>query len=1156
MKCRNYSMTITAIVLLEFIAGNPAHGQYIQQGVKLLGAGVVGAAGRGSSVAVSQHGNAALVGGPGDNNRTGAMWFYTRTNGVWTIGGTKIVPSGAAVGHFFGVSVGLSGDGLTAIGGSAGEGAWIFSRSGSVWTEQGHLVNPLLPNGETVGGIVAISGDGTTAMVSGTSAILTGTGELIPEAVWVFSKSGNLWTQQGPPILADSGHFPINISLSYDGNTAAVSSEDDGLFAWSPQHVYRKVFRVFTRSNGIWSQQGPRLTLDWQFQYNNSSSTGLSMSSDGNTVVIGDPSDALDASTGNGTGATFVFTRKAGVWTQEAKLVGTGGIGPYLAQGYAVAIAGDSSKIIVGGYGDDLTVGLGESVGASWIFAKSGGVWSQVGDKLVGSGAIGRPSQGTAVAFSKDGTTAIVGGPGDNNNYGASWIFVEAPLAVIRPVTSEVVLAGEPYDIQWQTTGIDSIKIGYSLDSGKTYQDVVSSIAANQNHYTWIFPDTLSTRCKVRISDVADSTTSALSGRFRLKGYVLTRINSSGDYEAFSTEKHGWSFKNDSLSMWPSSWWSQFDYAHGNDPNTGKPYFLPFLRQSAVTAPSDYSDWPLFVDAFQKQYCFKFGGWVTTKALEFWVSNTRREFKGTCSGFAISSLIAFTNPEALRDSFPTIGSFDNLRQLPLNDERRKIINQLSWHQSDAEHERNAMQQKTATPRQTLAQLKSMLHAEHPDPGFLGMLIPRLSIAHAIDAFKLTIEDRALGRYWLKVYDSNEPTATGKSFLIDSSANTWSANPTLTFSDGLFLEDPVSTYLRHPRLPGTNGTVTAAQSRMSSQLSGEHPAGTATAGELYVFTSPRASTAITNANGESIGFADSIIIDAMPGAMPIVPVTGSYAPPVGYVVPNGTYTARLGSFGDSVAYCRIFGDSASYCYGRSDATPSQSDNVRLADGFSIGNGDNALKHMNFRTIVPRDSIELTFDINNVSASPGDSLKLRELMHSDLLIANYGVGKTYDLDLYLGSPTRAGRFSHPSVPLNSNSSHRIVPPWNDLATQPVKILIDSHNSGTFDDSIFVSNRTTGTGGLLSPEMPGEFRLDQNYPNPFNPSTTIRYGLPHKTAVQLTVYNTLGQSVSTLVNGEQEAGYHEVKFEGSGLSSGVYFYRLRAGDFVETKRLLLLR
>lgn len=87
-------------------------------------------------------------------------------------------------------------------------------------------------------------------------------------------------------------------------------------------------------------------------------------------------------------------------------------------------------------------------------------------------------------------------------------------------------------------------------------------------------------------------------------------------------------------------------------------------------------------------------------------------------------------------------------------------------------------------------------------------------------------------------------------------------------------------------------------------------------------------------------------------------------------------------------------------------------------------------------------------------------------------------------------------------------------------------------------------------------GSFNLSQNYPNPFNPSTTIRYGLPGRAHVTLSMFNTLGQQVGTLVNETQEAGYHDVLFNGAGLASGVYVYRLQAGDFVQTKKLLILR
>ena len=88
------------------------------------------------------------------------------------------------------------------------------------------------------------------------------------------------------------------------------------------------------------------------------------------------------------------------------------------------------------------------------------------------------------------------------------------------------------------------------------------------------------------------------------------------------------------------------------------------------------------------------------------------------------------------------------------------------------------------------------------------------------------------------------------------------------------------------------------------------------------------------------------------------------------------------------------------------------------------------------------------------------------------------------------------------------------------------------------------------------PTKFTLEQNYPNPFNPSTTIRYGLPARTHVTMTIYNALGQQVAELVNGEVDAGNHDVKFEGSNLASGVYFYRLTAGEHADSKKLILMK
>jgi photosystem II stability/assembly factor-like uncharacterized protein len=93
-------------------------------------------------------------------------------------------------------------------------------------------------------------------------------------------------------------------------------------------------------------------------------------------------------------------------------------------------------------------------------------------------------------------------------------------------------------------------------------------------------------------------------------------------------------------------------------------------------------------------------------------------------------------------------------------------------------------------------------------------------------------------------------------------------------------------------------------------------------------------------------------------------------------------------------------------------------------------------------------------------------------------------------------------------------------------------------------------------LDHSLPRAFILVQNYPNPFNPSTTIRYGVPHRSHVTLMVFNPLGQTIAELVNGDIDAGFHEVQFNATNLASGVYFYRLQTGDFSQTRKLCVIR
>ena len=379
--------------------------QFSQQ-AELKGMAATGAAQEGHSVSLSSDGNTAIIGGQADNGNTGAAWVFTRSGGVWAQQGNKLVGMGATGAAQQGHSVSVSSDGNTAIvGGLTDNGntgaAWVFTRSGVVWTQQGNkLVGMGATGAAQQGSAVSLSSDGNTAVVGGWAD----DGNI--GAVWVFTRSGGVWTQQGNKLIgmgavgaAGQGRF---VSLSADGSTAIVSGlGDNGNLgaAW-----------VFTRNGGVWSQQGNKLVGMGATGVAEQGSS-VSLSSDGNTAIVGGLADD-----GN-IGAVWVFTRSASVWSQQGnKLVGTGAIGG-AEQGRSVSLSSNGNTTIVGGLSDN------GNIGAAWIFTRSGGVWTQQGNKLVGSGATGAAQQGRSVSLSSDGSTAIIGGPGNNGNIGAAWVY-------------------------------------------------------------------------------------------------------------------------------------------------------------------------------------------------------------------------------------------------------------------------------------------------------------------------------------------------------------------------------------------------------------------------------------------------------------------------------------------------------------------------------------------------------------------------------------------------------------------------------------------------------------------------------------------------------------------------------------------------------------
>ena len=397
-----------AIAVLNLFWFANANAQFVQQGNKLVGTGYVGpTVWQGYFVALSSDGNTALVGGREDNTGAGCAWVCTRLGNTWTQQGSKLVGTGAVGNAGQGCGVALSADGNTAIVGGANDNtgagaAWIFTRVGSTWSQQGaKLVGTGAVGNAFQGYAVALSSDGNTAIIGGYQDN-TNAG-----AAWIFTRVGNTWSQQGAKLVGTgnvgNAQQAVSVALSSDGNTALIGAWGDNINAGACW--------VFTRVGNTWTQQGSKLAGNGAIG-NAHQGYAVALSSDGNTALEGGYSDNTNA------GAAWVFTRIGNTWTQQGlKLVGLGAVGNAW-QGISTALSSDGNTALIGGYHDNA------DKGAAWAFTRIGNTWYQQGPKLVGTGAVGNAQQGNSVALSSNGNTALSGAASDNAALGATWVFV------------------------------------------------------------------------------------------------------------------------------------------------------------------------------------------------------------------------------------------------------------------------------------------------------------------------------------------------------------------------------------------------------------------------------------------------------------------------------------------------------------------------------------------------------------------------------------------------------------------------------------------------------------------------------------------------------------------------------------------------------------
>ncbi len=449
----------------------------------------------GASVSLSSDGNTALIGAYGTSDSgtlaNGAAYIFTRSGGVWTQQ-TKLLASDKADSDEFGISVSLSSDGNTALVGADREddgsttdngAAYIFIRSGGVWTQQAKFLASDKDDSDEFGISVSLSSDGNTAIVGADREDDGAT--TVNGAVYVFTRSGGVWTEQGKLLASDKAstdYFGRSVSLDSDGNIALIGAHFESDSGTSNNGaVY-----VFTRSGGVWTEQAKLLASDKANQ--DLFGGSVSLNGDGSTAIIGAYNEDDSGTTNNG--AAYIFTRSGSVWTQQAKLLASDKANSDQF-GYSVSLSSDGNAALISARGDSEGVTTGN--GAAYIFTRTGGVWTQQA-KLFAADKASSDAFSHSVSLSNDGNTVLIGAiyedDGGATNNGAAYVFTDVlpptptptstPTSTLTP-TPSVTPTLTPSNTATLTATYTNTPVLPRPDTIGVYKDGVFSLR-NQNN--------------------------------------------------------------------------------------------------------------------------------------------------------------------------------------------------------------------------------------------------------------------------------------------------------------------------------------------------------------------------------------------------------------------------------------------------------------------------------------------------------------------------------------------------------------------------------------------------------------------------------------------------------------------------------------------------
>lgn len=658
--------------------------------------------------------------------------------------------------------------------------------------------------------------------------------------------------------------------------------------------------------------------------------------------------------------------------------------------------------------------------------------------------------------------------------------------------------------------------------------------------------------------------------------YILKRKLPDGSYEAFQVDKHGWRFSNlDGIDfsvnppdftnaiLWPESWWSQFSYI-----NLIPKYFFRKIHPSQWPKQNDFPDLPLIIEYYGESQCYL--DWpknkkIDQKVIEFWVkmySPARQNggWLGSCYGLAVSCFLAFQDPVKFytNNKFRGIGEFVNLHDLDINDERRKVINGLFTYQFEYNQSYYIAQQAQKNPKEIVDDIVNMIENEQGEYRVLMLMNQFQSGQHSVNPYMVRrlINPPHHDIWEIFIYDNNIPDNSDLKIRVFNINGVWNWSYDMNPNDpndqlwggdkGLYLTRRMDDFYFPPLIPPKISAISKAE---DEEILSEY---------LQFYNIFSSSIMIKDSKGKTIGFDDSVAFNDLEKGIPIISANGVYQPPIGYFLPEDTYHIEMNNYSDSLSFFEVFSDSTIYNYSRKNSRSTEKDYLTYDNGISFANRENILKVINLEAIINEGNSNKIYQTFDIKISSNDSIKINRYKNDQLALDNFSQDKIYRLRIISISADNEATFEHSDINLYVNSRHIINPDWENLKDKPIKIFIDENINDIIDDTLFIENQYTGIEEKLENILtfPTMYELMQNYPNPFNATTTIQFGLPIATNVKIEIYNMMGQHLETLLESWKPAGFHSIKLNAQNMTSGIYIYRIQAGDFVQTKKMILLK